>query len=261
MILLPLPVSQLCLFTPTISVCYSCHCLYHSSASSPLTVRCATPTTACITALPLHPCQFSVLLLPLPVTQLCLFTPASSVCYSCHCLYHNSVAPSPFPVQCAIPATACITALLPLHPCQFSVLFLPQPVSQLSPFTPASSVCYSCHCLYRSSVPSPLPVRCAIPATACITALPLNPCPFSVLFLPLPVSQLCLFIPASSVQCAIPANAYITTMSLHPCPFSVLFLQLPVSQQCPPSRSVQCSIPATLCTQTLSSHCQMSTHR
>jgi hypothetical protein len=246
---LPLSVSQLCPFTPASSVGYSCHCLYHSSASSSLPVQCAIPTTACITALPLHPCQFSVLFLPLSVSQLCLFTPASSVCYSCHCLYHSS-APSPLPVQWPIPATACITAL-PLHPCQFGGLFLPQPVSQLCPFTLASSVCYSCPCLHHSSAPSTFPVQCAIPGTSCITALPLQHCKLSVLFLPLPVSQLSLFIPGSSVcyschclyhssailhrpvQCAIPDTACITALPLHPGQFSELFLALPISQLCP----------------------------
>jgi hypothetical protein len=233
---LPLPVSQLFLFIPASTECYACHCLYHNYAPSSLPVQCAMPATACITALPLHLCQ--------------------SVCYSCHFLYHSS-ASSSLPVQCAIPATACITAL-PLHPCQFSVLFL--------------------SLLYHRSAPSPLTVQCAIPATACITALPLQTCQFSVLFLPLPVSQLCPFIIASSVcyschclyyssapsplpaQCAIPATACITALPLHHCQLSVLFLPLPVSQQCPPSRSVQCSIPATLCTPALSSHCQMSAH-
>ncbi len=106
--------------------------------------QCSVPATSCFTALmPLHHLQFSVLLLPLPVSQFCLFIPPSSVCCSCH---------------------FCITGL---------------------PFTFDSSVCYSCHCLYHSSAPSPFAVQCATPATACITVLPLHPCQFSVLLLPL----------------------------------------------------------------------------
>jgi hypothetical protein len=165
------------------SVLYFCHFLYHSSVMS-LAAKCSISVTACIAPLsqyckytapflilPVFQCyvpafsfttaqmrlyhlQFSVLLLPRPVSQFCLIIPASSVCcYSCH---------------------FCITALT-LHHCQLSVLFLPLPVSQLCPLTTDSSVCYSCHCLYHSSAPSPLPFQCAIPATACITALPLHP--------------------------------------------------------------------------------------
>jgi hypothetical protein len=124
---LPLPVSYLCHVTCS-SVFYLCHCLYRTFVPI-LPVHYSIPNTACI-----------------PVLS------------SCHFLHHSSDAPSPFAVQCATPATACIT-VLPHHPCQFSVLlFLPLPASQVCPFTIDSSVCYSCHCLYHSSAPSHLPV-------------------------------------------------------------------------------------------------------
>ncbi len=183
---------------------------------------------------------------------------------SCLFLHHSSDAPSPFAVQCAIPATACIT-VLPHHPWQFSVLlFLPLPVSQVCPFTIASSVCYSCHCLYHSSASSPLPVQCATPATACIRSLPLHPLPVQcatpatvcITARPFtiagPVGNTCHCLCHSiaptplPAQCAIPAASCITAMLFTiACP--VGNLPLHASELCPLSRSVQCSIPATLC--------------
>jgi len=105
---------------------------------------------------------FSALFLPLPVSQLCHITCSYSKCSisvtACiELLSHYCQYTTPFlilPVfQCSVPATSCITALMPLHHLQFSVLLLPLPVSQLCLFTPASSVCYSCHCLYHSNAP------------------------------------------------------------------------------------------------------------
>jgi hypothetical protein len=137
-------------------------------------------------------CPFSVLFLLLPVSQLCPFTPAT---------------------QCAIPTTSCITA---------------------RPFTIASPVGNTCHCLCHSIAPSPLPIQCAIPAAPAsqLCSLPLLVqwaiChymhqnyalfhgPFSAPFLP---ATLCIIVVGMP----------------HHCQFSATSLALPVSQQwvCP----------------------------